>query len=334
MSSTTGAGPFDFFSLARARARVRQKKLRHIEREFVNFGKLDLRGRDSSDTRQKPQPRDRGFLVRQVIVLKVAIDESGVHDGSPVIAVAAYVARPRQWQDWTKRWNVAKRPIKVMHAVDCQNLTGEFKGWLKEQRDELVKRILPVIADIDIPGVVVGIQMHEFERALAGRDDLRPIFGTPYAACFQWVVQIIMNFALGALNTERIGFVHELNDYRQEALESFNWIKKHGNPLGNIIGLQFAEKKDYVPLQAADILAYEGNKRLRDPSRQERRAWTALDPDKTRIFAAYYGRDNMADLISRLELIRDGRFDEIDLGSGWKRAAQAAGAGSWEGLRA
>jgi len=97
----------------------------------------DLRGRDSSDTRQKPQPRDRGFLVRQVIVLKVAMDESGVHDGSPVIAVAAYVARPRQWQDWTKRWNVAKRPIKVMHAVDCQNLTDEFKGWLREQRDEL-----------------------------------------------------------------------------------------------------------------------------------------------------------------------------------------------------
>jgi hypothetical protein len=27
-----------------------------------------------------------------------------------------------------------------------------------------------------------------------------------------------MNFAVGALNTERIGFVHELNDYRQEAL--------------------------------------------------------------------------------------------------------------------
>jgi hypothetical protein len=96
---------------------------------------------------------------------------------------------------------------------------------------------------------------------------------------------------------------------------------------GNIIGLQFAEKTDYVPLQAADILAYEGNKRLRDPSRPERRAWTALDPDKTRIFAAYYGRDNMAGLIDRLEKIRDGRFSEIDLGVGWKRAAQSAGGG-------
>jgi hypothetical protein len=169
--------------------------------------------------------------------------------------------------------------------------------------------------------------MQEFEKAIAARNDLRAIFGTPYAACFQWVVQIIMNFALGVLNTERIAFVHELNDYRQEALESFAWIKRHGNPLGNIIGLQFADKKDYVPLQAADILAYEGNKRLRDPGRPERRAWTALGPDKTRIFAAYYGRDNMEGLISRLEMIRDGRFSEIDLGSDWKRAAQTAGAG-------
>jgi hypothetical protein len=169
--------------------------------------------------------------------------------------------------------------------------------------------------------------MNEFEKAMKGRTDLRSIFGTPYAACFQWVVQIIMNFALGAQSRERIGFVHELNDYRHEALESFNWIKEHGNPLGTVIGLTFADKKDYTPLQAADILAYEGNKRLRDPARPERRAWTALDPDKTRIFAAYYGRNNMAGLIDRLEKIRDGRISEIDLGSGWKRAAQAVGAG-------
>jgi hypothetical protein len=262
-----------------------------------------------------------------IIVLKVAMDESGVHDGSPVLTVGAYVARPRQWQDWTKRWNVAKRPIKVMHAVECQNLTGEFRGWTDPQRDEVVIRCLPIIAESDIPGVVVGIHMHEFDKAMQGREDLRSVFGTPYAACFQWVVQIIMNFALGALNTERIAFVHELNDYRQQALESFAWVKEHGNPLGNIISLQFADKKDYVPLQAADILAYEGNKRLRDPSRRERRSWTALDPDKTRIFAAHYGRNNMAGLIDRLEKIRDGRFSEIDLGSGWKLAAQAAGAG-------
>lgn len=269
-----------------------------------------------------------------VIVLKVAMDESGVHDDSPVLTVGAYVARPGQWRDWTQRWNATKRPIKVYHATDAANLKREFKNWTADERDDLAKRLLPVIAEANIPGVVVGIHMDEFRKAMAGRDDLRTMFGTPYAACFQWVVQIIMNFAHGAMSTERIAFVHEVNDYRHEALESFAWVKEHGNPLGTIIGLQFADKKDYVPLQAADILAYEGNKRLRDPGRPERRSWTALDPDKSRIFAAYYGRENMAGLIDRLEKIRDGRVSEIDLGSGWQRAALAAGAGPLVARRA
>jgi hypothetical protein len=264
-------------------------------------------------------------------VLKAYLDESGTHDGSPVLTVAAYMARPREWRDWTKKWNVAKRPIKIFHAVDCANFRDEFEGWDETKRNEFVARLLPVIANSDFPGVVVGIHMEEFRRVMRGRDGLKEIFGTPYAACLQWVIQIIMNFALGANSRERIGFVHETNDYQHEALNSFNWIKEHGNKLGTVIGLQFGDKVDYVPLQAADILAYEGNKRLRDPDRRERRAWTALDPDKTRIFAAHYGKGNMDGLIDRLEKIRDGRISEIDLGEGWKRAAQAAGAGRSKG---
>jgi hypothetical protein len=63
------------------------------------------------------------------------MDETGIHDGAPVVAVAAYVARPVVWRNWTKKWNAAKRPIKVFHATDCANLRGEFEGWSKEQRD-------------------------------------------------------------------------------------------------------------------------------------------------------------------------------------------------------
>jgi hypothetical protein len=252
-------------------------------------------------------------------MIKVAMDESGVHDDSPVLTVGAYVARPSQWQEWTRRWKVAKRPIKVFHAVDCANLTGEFKGWTPEQRDPLVIRLLDVLRESDIPSVVIGLHMDEFRKAMIGRDDLRAIFGSPYAACFQWVVQAIMNIAIELGSKERIAFIHESNDYHGEAQRSFAWVEKNGNPNRAVIGLQFADKRDYVPLQAGDVLAYEGNKRIRDPSRPERRPWQALNPD-ARILAAHYGRDNMGGLIDRLEKIRDGRFSEIDLGSSWRRA--------------
>jgi hypothetical protein len=118
------------------------------------------------------------------MVLKVYMDESGVHDDSPVVTVAAYVAAPRKWKEWIKRWEVAKRPINVFHATDAQNLRGEFDGWTEEKRDELVKRCLPVIAEADFPGIVIGIHLDEYRKALAGRDDLKVLVGAPYSACF------------------------------------------------------------------------------------------------------------------------------------------------------
>ena len=57
------------------------------------------------------------------------MDESGTHEGSPVVTVGAYIAKPSKWQAWQKEWNRLKKPIRVVHAADCANQGGEFKGW-------------------------------------------------------------------------------------------------------------------------------------------------------------------------------------------------------------
>jgi Protein of unknown function (DUF3800) len=253
---------------------------------------------------------------REIAVLKIYMDESGVHDGSPVVTVAAYVGRPRDWKNWTKKWNVAKRPIKVYHAADAQALKGEFEGWSESDRDDVVKRVLPVIADSDLPGIVIGIQMDEFRRAIAGKGDLQQFLGEPYAACFQWVIQSIMFLQARTGNTERMAFVHESNDYRNHALEAFNYVQKFSNPNGTKLSIRFGDKSGYPPLQAADILAYEGNRRMRDPGRPERRPWQVLNPDG-RILASHYGGNNMHKLISNLERIRAGLPVEIDQKMNW-----------------
>ena len=255
----------------------------------------------------------------EVAVLKVYLDESGIHDGSPVLTVAGYMARPRMWQAWTKKWNAAKRPIKVYHATDAANLRGEFKGWTHERVADLAKKLLPTIVDAELRGIVIGIQMDEFRKAMAGRPDLAEVFPSPYAACLQWLIQIIMNLQADVGRSERIAFVHECNDYRQAALESFDWIKRYGNPQKSPVGLLFSDKASMTPLQAADVLAYEGNKRMRDPDRPERRPWTILKPW---LIAAHYGRENMNLLVEGIEKAKEGRISEINLhGDGWNRAA-------------
>ena len=56
-----------------------------------------------------------------VMLLRVYIDESGTDKGAPVLTVAGYVAKPSQWQTFSKEWTRVLKPtgIKVYHATDA-----------------------------------------------------------------------------------------------------------------------------------------------------------------------------------------------------------------------
>ena len=61
-------------------------------------------------------------------LLKTFMNESGIHGGAPVVAVAGDISRPKHWRAWTKDWNKAEKPIKVLHSTDCAHCRGEFDG--------------------------------------------------------------------------------------------------------------------------------------------------------------------------------------------------------------
>ena len=235
-----------------------------------------------------------------VAVFKVYVDESGVHGSSPVVTVAAYLARPKQWEAFTKEWKRAIRPIQVYHATDAANCRREFDGWKPEQVAELAARALPIIPKHVGMAVAVGIQMDDYKAALKERPELMSLLGEPYGACLQWVLTILLRSKAEHNNREQIAFFHEQNDYKPEAMRVYDYVTKRWN-IGAVSSFSFGSKEKYVPLQAADIYAYEANKRLRDPTRPNRRALDALVPDKSRAVLRYFNRENMGELIGRLE---------------------------------
>lgn len=246
-----------------------------------------------------------------ISVLKTYMDESGTHGDSPVVTVGAYIAKPKEWANWTKDWNRQKRkvpsgraPIKVFHAVDCANRVEEFAGWDRPERDAFVIDLLPLLPRYSLVGCAIGIHMQAFDEAMASHPELREMFGTPYTACFQWVVQTILNTLDAYGSNQRIAFFHECNDYTDEARKAFEWVERHRPSGSKGITLAFGSKGDFVPLQAADILAYESNHLLRDPSKRRRPSWVALDPDESRIKLLHYGKGNIGNLISSLSGLR------------------------------
>lgn len=248
-----------------------------------------------------------------VVVFEVYLDESGTHDGSPVITVAAYLARPDQWAAFTQEWVQAISPAQVYHATDAANCRGEFDGWTPDQVAEVAKKALPLIPKHTLSAFAIGIHMDDYRVALKDKPEVRKALGEPYGCCLQWLLSNILRAKAEAGNRERIAFVHEENDYGMEAHTVYQYLRGIWD-VEHITSFAFGSKKHVVPLQAADIYAYEANKRLRaGRDKPNRRALDALLPDKSKASLKYLNRDNLPTMIERVERALQMSPEDVDM---------------------
>ena len=86
------------------------------------------------------------------------------------------------------------------------------------------------------------------------------------------MIEIATNHGRG----EGMIFVHEVNDFKGEAIMAFDYVKTTLNPRRIPMTLKFRTKLEFPPLQAADVLAYEGGKFVKNSTGKPRQAWTTL----------------------------------------------------------
>jgi len=233
--------------------------------------------------------------------LQVYLDESGTHGESPAVVVAGYVGEPAEWDQWTSEWERTKEGrINVFHAVHCNNRSGEFSGWGKSERNAFVEAMLPITPKHIKIGISIGIDMKSYWDAISDRPDLNEHFGNPYLACFGWLLQDIAEDIEKSGIDRGFHIFHEENQFKEDAIYRHKWIVNNIPGGERCFGLSFAKKSDCIPLQAADILAYETHHKIKNPH-QNRKSWDALHSNGAHIKSLYYGPKNMGHLVKRLE---------------------------------
>lgn len=237
-------------------------------------------------------------------MFRAFLDESGTHDGSPVITVAGYVARRHGWNRFTQKWRRTLSPIKVFHSSECNGFHGEWKGWTKEDRDEKVKQLLPLLPSIEGVGLAIGIVQRDLEEALTARPHLLAYWPSSYEACCQWWISTMLQRMQERGNRDRLAIVHEENQYGTEARSAYNYVREHHDPYGQLASFSFGQKQDCVPLQAADILAYEIHKRLQNIEGNPRKSFDVLMKEEFEPEIRFYDKQNLGPLTSTLEMFR------------------------------
>lgn len=250
-----------------------------------------------------------------VVVIEVYVDESGTHDDSKNVAVSAVWADKAEWASWTLHWVRAKAPIKVHHSVDCHNRKGEYAGWTQEERDAYVFRILPIIRDHAIFGHFAAVNKAEIlnqvqaKTAPMGPLLRRFISDGFYLVCLYWALRGAWEY-LHQRGHRDIAFFCETNQYARDMADVFASLKELYPEREATFSL--GSKNQFVPLQCADIIAFEGNRQMQmTPGfhAKRRKPLEAIDPTGGRFgFMKYTGEEvgPMADfVVSRLELMME-----------------------------
>lgn len=191
----------------------------------------------------------------------VCFDESGTDDASKAAVVAGFVSNVSQWEAFTEKWvDVLKQAgLDYFHMVDFAHNKGQFKGWTEQRRRDLLNDLLPIIQEHTFWSVGIIVFKSVFDEVIS--EPVRQMLGDHYGfaslACWRHLGLVMKQvdgwmdckMEFGARGTGALQLLY------QEGSKFPTWCNEH-----RVLGLSFNAKRDFPPLQAADILAYELHK--------------------------------------------------------------------------
>lgn len=238
------------------------------------------------------------------MLLRAYFDDSGTHDDAPAVVVAGYLASAEKWHEFACEWAgmLSEGNLTYWHQVDFAHRVTEYIGWTEEKRVMFMQRAIGIIKNTVIAGVSCGVNTTAF-RELAPRLPLRP-----YAFCAMGCFKHLEKWAFENSHRDPIDCIFEAGTQGESEISDMVrelTSDEDGERLGfRIDPLRLGKKKQLLPLQTADILAYEfyleaRNGHINGEVRRPRMSLKGLGP--TLFGGTFYTRAMLEEFIARIE---------------------------------
>ncbi|NOS79102.1 MAG: DUF3800 domain-containing protein [Nitrospira sp.] len=194
-------------------------------------------------------------------MLTVYCDDSGTDDTTRVAVVAGYLSNVAQWELFNNEWTsiLKKFGLHSMRRADLENFRGEFEKWNPTRRIALLQQLQPIINRRTKMAVGAMVIKEEFEKFIPSdiKDKIGGVYGFLAYNCLVGVSQWCNRPS--RRHKQPINWVFEAGTKGHGQVDKMfhatyaNEKLRHVTHLG---GWAFSGK-DTVPLQSADLMAYE-----------------------------------------------------------------------------
>ena len=190
-------------------------------------------------------------------MLRAYFDETGIHQGSPLVMITGIVAPESFYEPFENDWSTAliKWGISDFHASRCFRREKQFEPFEEWQRNSMFCDFARVIAK-HLPTVVNSTSKTVVWDATS--QFIREIFVRPYGMCFEHVVQQLIQWSHEQGSQESIALVFaDQVEYQHHADRTYAAYRDNEQYGELLAGLSFYPAARVMSLQAADLLAYE-----------------------------------------------------------------------------
>jgi hypothetical protein len=210
-----------------------------------------------------PSPRRDSKLL---LMLQAYLDDSGSDGLGPVFLLCGYVTTAKAWARFSDNWQKAldgEPKLEYFKMREANSLRKQFWGWNKAQRDKLLVTLAQIIKRHVLLGISSAVFYEDLEKAKAEYPDIigKLKGANHYQLLFHGAIARVANYYIKAKTKERIEFIFdEQGVWGLEAILGATAVLPLLNPKERAIiaGPPIQRNdKDYLPLQAADMIAWQ-----------------------------------------------------------------------------
>lgn len=193
-----------------------------------------------------------------VAFLECYFDESGSHDGSPVLCVAGYLFDKDRCRELDLKWNdmLGRYKLPYFRMSSCAHNDYPFNHLTSNECDLAAREAIKLINDHALLGVAVAINERDYNTWFDGPSHT----GSAYTFCCWQVLSGIRSWIMKNDFHGDVGYFFESgHDSDGEADALMKRIFSNPNLKRNYCyaAHAFVDKKKVRPVQTADILAWQ-----------------------------------------------------------------------------
>ena len=212
---------------------------------------------------------------RMFVVLRGYIDESYRKDR--YFTLSCLMSGPLEWKWFESRWKKVlssknrslkkqgRKQITRYKAADSSSRIGEFSGWTIDEQIELTRSLLTVFKRSRLSwAVAYNVPLRDFVEVF-------PNERNPIETCYGFLLKFVMTEIASQIKDISkqvrvkplsIVLIHDRGPFDHVLLESFNSFMNDPNFEGkkHFSTIAPMSSQECIPLQAADLLAYENFK--------------------------------------------------------------------------